>query len=114
MKETKNISLRLTADEYHAFDTICREKGYSKTGKIREFIRKLIKEELGTARVSANEWKKIKQGIQEIEKGNYISFDELKSNVRKTSVADNQNRKYCPKKHNPTQPGKSKKNYRNS
>ncbi len=102
MKETKNISLRLTADEYHAFDTICREKGYSKTGKIREFIRKLIKEELATARVSADEWKKIKQGIHEIENGQYISFTKLKRDVRKTSVADNQNRKYRPKKHKPT------------
>lgn len=108
MKETKNISLRLTADEYHAFDTICREKGYSKTGKIREFIRKLIKDELATARVSADEWKKIKQGIQEIEKGNYISFDELKRDVRKTSVADNENSQYRPKKHKPARSGKSK------
>ena len=114
MKETKNISLRLTADEYHAFDTICREKGYSKTGKIREFIRKLIKEELETARVSSNEWKKIKQGIQEIEKGNFISFDELKSDVRKTSVADNKSSQYSPKKHKPTQSRSPRKSNRNS
>jgi hypothetical protein len=43
MRQLKNITLRLPEEEYRAFDTICNEKGYSKTGKNREFIRRLIK-----------------------------------------------------------------------
>ena len=74
MKEIKNISLRLSSEEYFAFDTICREKGYSKTGKIREFIHNLIKEELESAKTSAEEWEEIENGIKEIERGEYIIF----------------------------------------
>ena len=36
------MQLRLPEAEYAAFDLVCREKGYSKTGKIRELIRKLV------------------------------------------------------------------------
>ncbi|MDW7760417.1 MAG: hypothetical protein SCM96_07250 [Acidobacteriota bacterium] len=61
-----------------AFDTICKEKGYSKTGKIREFIRKLIKEELPSVKASAWEWTKIEAAIKEIERGEYLTLEELK------------------------------------
>jgi len=37
-----SITLRLPNEEYVAFTAICDEKGYSKTGKIREFIRNVI------------------------------------------------------------------------
>jgi len=36
MKGIKNISLRLSSEEYFAFDTICKEKDYSKTGKVAD------------------------------------------------------------------------------
>jgi hypothetical protein len=39
MKEIKNLCLRLREEAYTAFDLVCQEKGYSKTGKIRELIR---------------------------------------------------------------------------
>jgi predicted transcriptional regulator len=99
MKETKNISFRLTSEEYTAFDTICREKGYSKTGKIREFIRKLIKDELTSAKISAEEWKKIEDGIEEIEKGEYVTLEEFKRDLETSKVANNKDSQYRTKKH---------------
>jgi predicted transcriptional regulator len=78
MSENKNLCLRLSYEEYVAFDTICKEKGYSKTGKIREFIRKLIKEELPSVKASAWEWTKIEAAIKEIERGEYLTLEELK------------------------------------
>ena len=99
MKGTRNISLRLSAEEYTAFDTVCQEKGYSKTGKIREFIRNLIKQELLSAKVSVEEWEKIKEGIKEIERGEHISFEELKGDLKSNKVADNQDRQYSLQKH---------------
>ena len=78
MKEMKNLCLRLPVGEYAAFDLVCREKGYSKTGKIRELIRILVKEELENVKVSAQEWTEIEKGIKEIERGEYVTFKELK------------------------------------
>jgi len=92
MSEIKNLSLRLSKEEYIAFDTICREKGYSKTGKIREFIRNLIREELESVKVSAKEWAKIQDGIREIEKGEYVSFEELKNELKEKKVGNRKNR----------------------
>jgi hypothetical protein len=83
MKEIKNLCLRLPEDEYTAFDLVCREKGYSKTGKIRELIRKLVKEELESVKVSAREWSEIAKGINEIERGEYVTFEELKRGLKK-------------------------------
>ena len=83
MKETKNLCLRLPEDEYAAFDLVCREKGYSKTGKIRELIRKLVKEELKSVKVSAREWAEIERGMKEIERGEYVAFEELKRGLKK-------------------------------
>ncbi len=88
MSEIKSLSLRLSKEEYIAFDTICKEKGYSKTGKIREFIRSLIREELEGVKVSAEEWAKIQDGIREIERGEYISFSELKNDLRKKKMGN--------------------------
>ncbi|MEE9165713.1 MAG: hypothetical protein V3U15_05565 [Nitrospinota bacterium] len=88
VSEIKSLSLRLSKEEYIAFDTICKEKGYSKTGKIREFIRSLIREELEGVKVSAEEWAKILDGIREIEKGEYISFSELKNDFRKKKMGN--------------------------
>ncbi len=93
MSEIKSLSLRLSEEEYIAFDTICKEKGYSKTGKIREFIRSLIREELEGVKVSAEEWAKILDGIREIEKGEYSSFSELKNDLRKKKMGNRKNRK---------------------
>ena len=83
MKDTKNLCLRLPEEEYAAFDFVCREKGYSKTGKIRELIRKLVKEELKSVKVRAREWAEIERGMKEIERGDYVAFEELKRGLKK-------------------------------
>jgi hypothetical protein len=93
MKETRTLSLRLPIEEYIAFDTVCREKGYSKTGKIREFIRNMVKEEIESVKISAHDWAEIEKGIIEIQKGEYVTFEELKRDLKRQKVADNKNRK---------------------
>ena len=92
MKETRTLSLRLPIEEYIAFDAVCREKGYSKTGKIREFIRNMVKEEIESVKMSAKEWIQIEKGIREIQKGEYVTFEELKRDLKSQKVADNKNR----------------------
>jgi len=82
MSENKNLCLRLSYEEYVAFDTICKEKGFSKTGKIRELIRNLIKEELPGVKASAGEWAKIEAAIREIQQGEYLTLEELKRKLR--------------------------------
>lgn len=86
MSEIKSLSLRLSKEEYIAFDTICKERGYSKTGKIREFIRNIIREELEGVKVSAEEWAKIQDGIREIERGEYFTFEELKRGLERKKM----------------------------
>ena len=93
MSEIKNLCLRLSYEEYVAFDTICKEKGFSKTGKIREFIRKLIKEELPSVKASTAEWARIEAGIKEIERGEYLTFEELEQKLRNKKMGDNKDRK---------------------
>jgi predicted DNA-binding protein len=90
---TKSITLRLPRDEYAAFDAVCSERGYSKTGKIREFIRNMVKEELEPATISAREWKGIATAIKEIEHGDYVPFEELKRGVSKRTLAHNKGRR---------------------
>lgn len=86
MDNAKNLCLRLPLEEYVAFDAICKERGYSKTGKIREFIRNMVKEELESVKLSAEEWAKIEEGIREIEKGEYVTFNELKRDAEKEKL----------------------------
>jgi hypothetical protein len=93
MKETRTLSLRLPIEEYIAFDAVCREKGYSKTGKIREFIRNLVKEEIESVTISAKEWIEIEKGIREIQRGEYVTFEELTRDLKRQKVADSKNRK---------------------
>jgi predicted DNA-binding protein len=88
MSRLKSITLRLPEEEYRAFDSICYEKGYSKTGKIREFIRRLIKDEIESVKISAEEWERVKAGIKEIEKGKFTTFEELKRDFKKRKVGD--------------------------
>lgn len=83
---SKTITLRLPEKEYIAFDAVCYERGYSKTGKIREFIRGLVKEEIETVRLSAEEWAKVEEGIRETERGEYISFERLKNDFQKRKM----------------------------
>ena len=83
MKGMRNLSLRLSEEEYNAFNTVCKERGYSKTGKIREFIRHLIKEELESVTISAREWAEIEKGINEIEGNYYLPLEELKRDLNK-------------------------------
>jgi len=75
---TKSITLRLPKDEYDAFDAICGQRGYSKTGKIREFIRSMVKDEIEKAVISAKEWQGISSAIREIERGEYATLGDLK------------------------------------
>jgi len=60
----KSITLRLPEDEYKAFTTVCNEKGYSKTGKIREFIRNLVTTEMSDVKASAGEWERIRERMR--------------------------------------------------
>ena len=86
MSEMKNLCLRLPVEEYIAFDAICKEKGYSKTGKIREFIRNLVKKELEIVKLSSEEWAKVEKGIKEIERGEYVTLKELKRDFKKEKL----------------------------
>jgi predicted DNA-binding protein len=75
---SKSITLRLPQDEYEAFGAICDERGYSKTGKIREYIRNLVKEELERVIISKEGWQRVAAAINEIERGEFVSFEDLK------------------------------------
>ena len=75
---SRSITLRLPKDEYDAFNAVCAERGYSKTGKIREFIRNMVKDELESVNISRGDWKKIASSIGEIERGEFVSFEDLK------------------------------------
>lgn len=88
----KSITLRLPVEEYMAFTTVCHEKGYSKTGKIREFIRGMVKAEIGEADLSAKEWKQVQAGIREIEAGRYATLEDMKRDVARRKMAHKQDR----------------------
>jgi predicted transcriptional regulator len=77
----KSITLRLPEEEYVAFTTVCNEKGYSKTGKIREFIRNMVKTEIDEVELSAGDWEKVREGIREIERGRYATLEEMKRDL---------------------------------
>jgi len=98
MSEIKNLCLRLSYEEYVAFDSICREKGFSKTGKIRELIRNLIKEELPSVKASAAEWLGIEAAIKEIERGEYLTLEELKRKLRNKKVGYHKDRQHSLRK----------------
>jgi len=88
----KSITLRLPEEEYVAFTVVCNEKGYSKTGKIREFIREMVKKEIGEVELKADEWKKLRAGIKEIEEGRFSSLKEIKRDLARRKLADKQGR----------------------
>jgi predicted transcriptional regulator len=100
----KSITFRLPVEEYAAFTAICDEKGYSKTGKIREFIRTMVKAEIDEVELSAAEWAKVREGIREIEHGQYATFEELKSGLSRKKLAHKQNREQSPAGHRVTRP----------
>jgi predicted DNA-binding protein len=89
----KVLCLRLPNDEYLAFDAVCKERGYSKTGKVRELIRGLVKEELESVKLSSAEWRRVEAGIKEIEKGEYVTYGELRTEIRQKKMDYNKNRK---------------------
>lgn len=84
----KTITIRLPENEYKAFDEICNEKGYNKTGKIREFIRNLVKNEINEVRINASEWAKIEAGIEEISRGESVSFEDLKRGIAERKLGN--------------------------
>ena len=88
----KTITLRLPEEEYVAFTVVCNGKGYSKTGKIREFIREMVKREIGEVELKAGEWKKLRAGIKEIEEGRFSSLKEIKRDLARRKLADKQGR----------------------
>ena len=88
----KSITLRLPVEEYMAFTTVCNEKGYSKTGKIREFIRNMVKAEIGEVELSVREWKTIQAGIREIETGKYATLEEMTRELARKKLAHPQGR----------------------
>lgn len=88
----KSITLRLPEEEYVAFTVVCNEKGYSKTGKIREFIREMVKKEIGEVELKASEWKRLRAGIKEIEEGRFSSLEEIKHDLARRKLADKQGR----------------------
>ena len=88
----KSITLRLPEEEYVAFTTVCNEKGYSKTGKIREFIRNMVKTEIDEVELSADDWEKIREGIREIERGRYATLEETKRGLARKKLAHKQDR----------------------
>ncbi len=90
---TKSITLRLPRDEYDAFDAICAEKGYSKTGKIREFIRTMVKNELESVKLSSAEWNRISEAIKEIDHGKHVPFEVLKRDFAEKKLAHKKSRK---------------------
>ncbi len=98
MSENKNLCLRLSYEEYVAFDTICKERGFSKTGKIRELIRNLIREELPSVKASAGEWTKIEAAIGEIQRGEYHTLEELKRKLRNRQVDHHKDRQDSSRK----------------
>jgi len=98
MSENKNLCLRLSYEEYVAFDTICKERGFSKTGKIRELIRNLIKEELPSVKASAGEWTKIEAAIGEIQRGEYLTLEGLKRRLRNRQVDHHKDRQDSSRK----------------
>jgi predicted DNA-binding protein len=85
---SRSITLRLPKEEYDAFNTVCEERGYSKTGKIREFIRDMVKGELESVNLSKEGWKKIASAMEEIERGEFISFEELKRGYATKNLDD--------------------------
>jgi predicted transcriptional regulator len=88
----KSITLRLPEMEYVAFTAVCNEKGYSKTGKIREFIRNMVKAEIEEVELSAGEWEKVREGIREIERGRYATLEEMKRDLVRRKLAHKQDR----------------------
>jgi hypothetical protein len=88
----KSITLRLPEEEYVAFTVVCNGKGYSKTGKIREYIREMVKKEIGEVELKAGEWKKVQAGIKEIEEGRCASFEEIKGDFARRKLAHKQDR----------------------
>jgi len=42
-----------------------------------------VKEELESVKVSTREWSEIEKGIKEIERGEYVTFEELKRGLKK-------------------------------
>lgn len=88
----KSITLRLPEEEYVAFTAVCDERGYSKTGKIREFIRNMVKAEIDEVELSAREWEKIRAGIRDIEQGRYATLEEMKRDLARKKLANKQDR----------------------
>lgn len=88
----KSITFRLPEVEYVAFTAVCNERGYSKTGKIREFIRSMVKAEMDEVELSAREWEGIRAGVRDIDQGRYATLQEMKRDLARKKLANKQDR----------------------
>jgi len=79
-----------------AFTTICNEKGYSKTGKNQGIIRKYGQNGDGRGRAERREWKKVREGIYEIERGEYGTFEEMKGELARRKLRISRVRQRSP------------------
>ena len=48
----------------------------------------MIKEESESVKISAKEWERDKAGMEEIEKGKFTTFEELKRDFEKSKMSD--------------------------
>jgi len=58
----------------------------------REFIRTMVKAEINEVELSAAEWRRVREGIREIERGHYTTFEEMKRGLSRRKSAHRQNR----------------------
>jgi predicted transcriptional regulator len=52
----------------------------------------MVKTEIGEVELSAGEWKKVREGIREIEQGRFATFEEMKRDLARRKLAHKQNR----------------------
>jgi predicted transcriptional regulator len=48
----------------------------------------MTKEEIESVKISAKEWERVKAGMEEIEMGKFITFEELKRDFEKRKMTD--------------------------
>jgi hypothetical protein len=48
----------------------------------------MIKEEIESVKISADEWERVKAGIKEIERGKFATFEDLKRDFEKRKMGN--------------------------
>jgi len=52
----------------------------------------MVKAEINEVELSAAEWRRVREGIREIERGHYTTFEEMKRGLSRRKSAHRQNR----------------------